>query len=93
LILNAAVFVTPAIIHDTCFNTRAYDFASFSFRYKFALPNKDDVLNLPIGQHVTVMANINGKDVSRSYTPTSGSEDLGYFVLCIKVRNKPHLST
>ncbi|KAF9566020.1 NADH-cytochrome b5 reductase [Mortierella alpina] len=52
--------------------------------YKFALPNKDDVLNLPIGQHVTVMANINGKDVARSYTPTSGSEDLGHFVLCIK---------
>ncbi|KAG9323837.1 hypothetical protein KVV02_007847 [Mortierella alpina] len=52
--------------------------------YKFALPNNDDVLNLPIGQHVTVMANINGKDIARSYTPTSGSEDLGYFVLCIK---------
>ncbi|KAF9947766.1 NADH-cytochrome b5 reductase [Mortierella alpina] len=52
--------------------------------YKFALPNNDDVLNLPMGQHVTVMANINGKDISRSYTPTSGSNDLGHFVLCIK---------
>ncbi|CAO3572306.1 unnamed protein product [Mortierella alpina] len=60
--------------------------------YKFALPNKDDVLNLPIGQHVTVMANINGKDVSRSYTPTSGSEDLGYFVLCIKSYPKGNIS-
>ncbi|KAG0228223.1 NADH-cytochrome b5 reductase 1 [Mortierella sp. GBAus27b] len=52
--------------------------------YKFALPNKDDILNLPIGQHISIMANINGKEVSRSYTPTSSSDDLGHFVLCIK---------
>ncbi|KAF9935202.1 NADH-cytochrome b5 reductase [Linnemannia zychae] len=52
--------------------------------YKFALPNADDVLNLPIGQHISVMANINGKDISRSYTPTSSSDDIGHFVLCIK---------
>ncbi|GJJ72619.1 cytochrome-b5 reductase [Entomortierella parvispora] len=52
--------------------------------YKFALPNEDDVLNLPIGQHVSIMANINGKEISRSYTPTSGSDDIGHFVLCIK---------
>lgn len=54
-------------------------------RYKFALPNKDDILNLPIGQHISIMANINGKDISRSYTPTSSSDDVGHFVLCIKV--------
>ncbi|KAF9917187.1 NADH-cytochrome b5 reductase [Modicella reniformis] len=30
------------------------------------------------------MANINDKDISRSYTPTSGSDDMGHFVLCIK---------
>ncbi|KAG0368541.1 NADH-cytochrome b5 reductase 1 [Gamsiella multidivaricata] len=52
--------------------------------YKFALPNEDDILNLPIGQHISVMANINGKDISRSYTPTSSSDDVGHFVLCIK---------
>lgn len=55
------------------------------FRYKFALPNEDDVLNLPIGQHISIMANINGKEIMRSYTPTSSSDDLGHFVLCIKV--------
>ncbi|KAF9364847.1 NADH-cytochrome b5 reductase [Mortierella sp. NVP85] len=52
--------------------------------YKFALPNEDDILNLPIGQHISIMANINGKDISRSYTPTSSSDDVGHFVLCIK---------
>ncbi|KAF8932421.1 NADH-cytochrome b5 reductase 1 [Dissophora ornata] len=52
--------------------------------YKFALPNEDDILNLPIGQHISIMANINGKDISRSYTPTSSSDDVGNFVLCIK---------
>ncbi|KAG0256768.1 NADH-cytochrome b5 reductase [Mortierella polycephala] len=52
--------------------------------YKFALPNKHDLLNLPIGQHISIMANINGKDISRSYTPTSSSDDIGHFVLCIK---------
>ncbi|OAQ31672.1 NADH-cytochrome b5 reductase 1 [Linnemannia elongata AG-77] len=52
--------------------------------YKFALPNEDDVLNLPIGQHISIMANINGKEIMRSYTPTSSSDDLGHFVLCIK---------
>ncbi|KAG0209985.1 NADH-cytochrome b5 reductase [Mortierella sp. GBA30] len=52
--------------------------------YKFTLPNPDDVLNLPIGQHISIMANINGKDISRSYTPTSSSDDIGHFVLCIK---------
>src|SRR5690349_24765292 len=54
-------------------------------RYKFALPNEDDILNLPIGQHISIMANINGKEISRSYTLTSSSDDVGHFVLCIKV--------
>lgn len=39
---------------------------------------------MPIGQHVSVRANIDGKDVMRSYTPTSLSSDLGYFELMIK---------
>jgi ferredoxin-NADP reductase len=56
--------------------------------YRFALPRKDDVLGLPIGQHVTLIAKINGKEVSRSYTPTSCDEDKGYFELLIKVKKK-----
>ncbi|GAA5802106.1 hypothetical protein EDC94DRAFT_609701 [Helicostylum pulchrum] len=52
--------------------------------YRFELPHKDAVLGLPIGQHVTLVANINGKEVSRSYTPTTSDENKGYFELLIK---------
>lgn len=53
--------------------------------YKFGLPHADDVLGLPIGQHIVIKANINGKDISRSYTPTSLDEDTkGSFELLVK---------
>lgn len=52
--------------------------------YRFALPSSDDVLGLPIGQHISVAAEINGKQVSRSYTPISSDDDLGFFELLIK---------
>lgn len=32
------------------------------------------------------MGEVNGKEISRSYTPTSSDEDKGYFDLLIKVR-------
>jgi cytochrome-b5 reductase len=44
------------------------------------------VLGLPVGQHISVMAEINGKQISRSYTPTSLDEDAGHFDLLIKVK-------
>lgn len=52
--------------------------------YRFKLPNPDDVLGLPIGQHISVEADINGKVIQRSYTPTSSDDDLGHFDLVIK---------
>ncbi|CAO3611296.1 unnamed protein product [Cunninghamella echinulata] len=52
--------------------------------YRFVLPRKDAILGLPIGQHISVMAEINGKEVSRSYTPTSSDEHVGHFDLLIK---------
>ncbi|KAJ3005016.1 hypothetical protein NUW54_g4530 [Trametes sanguinea] len=52
--------------------------------YRFALPHPQDVLGLPIGQHISVSAEINGKDIMRSYTPTSSDDDLGHFDLLIK---------
>ncbi|GAA5963660.1 hypothetical protein JCM21900_001968 [Sporobolomyces salmonicolor] len=51
--------------------------------YRFALP-RGQVLGLPIGQHVSVSATINGKLVQRSYTPTSSDDDIGFFDLLIK---------
>ncbi|KAI8366879.1 hypothetical protein BD560DRAFT_400344 [Blakeslea trispora] len=53
-------------------------------RYRFALPHKNDTLNLPIGQHITLIAHIHGVEVSRSYTPTSSDQDKGFFELVVK---------
>lgn len=70
---------TTATIYQNRFNL------IFFLSYRFALPRKDAVLGLPIGQHVSVMAEINGKQVSRSYTPTSSDDDRGHFDLLVKV--------
>jgi cytochrome-b5 reductase len=60
--------------------------------YRFALPQPDDVLGLPIGQHISVSAEINGKEIMRSYTPTSSDDDLGHFDLLIKSYEKGNIS-
>lgn len=60
-------------------------FYLYSTSYRFGLPHPEDVLGLPIGQHISVSAEINGKDIMRSYTPTSSDDDLGHFDLLIKV--------
>jgi len=53
--------------------------------YRFALPHESDVLGLPIGQHMSFRATIEGKEVYRPYTPTSSDDDLGHFDLIVKV--------
>lgn len=55
------------------------------YRFIFGLPNSDDVLGLPTGQHIALRATIDGKSVSRSYTPVSNNTDLGRIELLIKV--------
>jgi cytochrome-b5 reductase len=55
------------------------------YRFVFALPNPDDVLGLPTGQHIALRATILGKVVQRSYTPVSNNKDLGRIELLIKV--------
>ncbi|KAI9841015.1 MAG: NADH-cytochrome b5 reductase [Sclerophora amabilis] len=54
--------------------------------YRFNLPSPTDILGLPIGQHMSLAANIDGqpKEVVRSYTPISSDENPGYFDLLIK---------
>lgn len=52
--------------------------------YRFGLPRPSDILGLPIGQHISIAATINEKQVVRSYTPTSSDDDKGYFDLVIK---------
>lgn len=54
------------------------------FRFVFQLPGSQDVIGLPIGQHVAIKATVNGQSVSRSYTPVSNNLDLGRLELVIK---------
>lgn len=39
---------------------------------------------MPIGQHITIQAEIDGKPIQRSYTPVSSDDDRGSFSLLIK---------
>ncbi|VVT50368.1 uncharacterized protein SAPINGB_P002728 [Magnusiomyces paraingens] len=43
--------------------------------YRFALPSPTDTLGLTPGQHITVLAPIHGKILSRSYTPVTLDSD------------------
>ncbi|KAM0324861.1 hypothetical protein ACHAQA_007827 [Verticillium albo-atrum] len=54
------------------------------YRLAFALPTPTTILGLPIGQHVAIKAEIDGKVVSRSYTPTSNNADLGTLELVVR---------
>ncbi|CAH0551503.1 unnamed protein product [Brassicogethes aeneus] len=54
-------------------------------RFRFALPSKEHVLGLPIGQHIHLSARIDDDLIIRSYTPVSSDDDLGYVDLVIKV--------
>nr|AAO27755.1 reductase [Fusarium sporotrichioides] len=54
-------------------------------RLTISLPTTSTVLGLPIGQHVTIKADVLGKTVARSNTPVSNNSDLGILELVIKV--------
>ncbi|KAB8346137.1 hypothetical protein FH972_023183 [Carpinus fangiana] len=55
-----------------------------SSKFTLALPTPDDVLGLPIGQHISIRGDVDGKSVQRSYTPTSSNKDRGRLELVIK---------
>lgn len=65
--------------------------------YRFALPTSTSILGLPIGQHISIGANLDvpsdpkdansakvKKEIVRSYTPISGDHQPGHFDLLIK---------
>lgn len=54
-------------------------------KFRFALPSKQHVLGLPVGQHIHLLATINDEIVIRPYTPVSSDSDQGYVDLVIKV--------
>ncbi|KAL4785418.1 NADH-cytochrome b5 reductase 1 [Aspergillus varians] len=62
--------------------------------YRFALPRPTDILGLPIGQHISLGATIEGqpKEVVRSYTPISSDNEAGYFDLLVKAYPQGNIS-
>ena len=62
--------------------------------YRFDLHSPDHILGLPIGQHMSVAAKIEGQsnEVVRSYTPISSDENPGYFDLLIKTYPQGNIS-
>lgn len=62
--------------------------------YRFGLPKQSDVLGLPIGQHISIKGNLpDGKEIMRSYTPTSlDSDSVGFFELLIKSYDQGNVS-
>ena len=62
--------------------------------YRFALPRPTDILGLPIGQHISLAATIEGqpKEIVRSYTPISSDNEAGYFDLLVKAYPQGNIS-
>lgn len=53
--------------------------------FKFRLQSPEHRLGLPVGYHMFIQAEIDGKVVMRPYTPVSSDDDIGFFTLCVKV--------
>lgn len=52
--------------------------------YRFKLNTSFETLDIPIGNHLSVKARINGVDEIRHYTPISSKLDAGYFDIIVK---------
>ncbi|KAK9234045.1 hypothetical protein V1525DRAFT_88833 [Lipomyces kononenkoae] len=61
--------------------------------YRFALPHQSDILGIPSGQHISVMATVDGNEAVRSYTPISTDDNRGYFDLLVKSYPQGRVST
>lgn len=57
-------------------------------RFRFGLPTMGHVLGLPVGQHINLIAEIDGELIIRAYTPVTSDDNYGYVDLVIKVYHK-----
>ncbi|CAH1773595.1 unnamed protein product [Owenia fusiformis] len=62
-----------------------------SFIYRFPLPQNTS-LGLTVGQHIILRGQVNGRYITRQYTPISDLKALGYFDILIKVYPKGEMS-
>lgn len=62
--------------------------------YRFGLPRPNDIIGLPVGQHISIGATPKGcdKEIVRSYTPISSNEERGYVDLMIKTYPQGNIS-
>ncbi|KAJ5091009.1 hypothetical protein N7532_009693 [Penicillium argentinense] len=62
--------------------------------YRFFLNRPTDILGLPIGQHISLTATIDGqlKEVIRSYTPISSNNEANYFDLLVEAYPQGNIS-
>lgn len=58
--------------------------------FRFALPSETGQLGLPLGRHISLRANVGGREIRRPYTPITSEQCLGHFELLIKVYPAPH---
>ncbi|CAN8064691.1 unnamed protein product [Agarophyton chilense] len=58
--------------------------------FRFALPTETAKLGLPLGRHISLRANVDGKEIRRPYTPISSQDCAGYFELLVKIYPQPH---
>jgi cytochrome-b5 reductase len=56
-----------------------------TIRFVFGLPSENSVLGLPTGQHIAIRHEVDGKQLARSYTPTSSNKDRGRLELTVKI--------
>ncbi|SCU96439.1 LAFA_0G06348g1_1 [Lachancea sp. 'fantastica'] len=52
--------------------------------YRFKMKTSLESLNFPVGHHLAVKANIDGKEYVRYYTPVSPKYEAGYFDIIVK---------
>lgn len=45
--------------------------------FRFALPNEDQMLGLPVGKHIFICATMDEKLCMRAYTPSSSVDTIG----------------
>lgn len=77
-VLNARVYQEFPLIDK-------FNISHDTIRFVFGLPHKNSVLGLPTGQHIAIRHEFDGKQLARSYTPTSSNKDTGRLELTIKI--------
>lgn len=81
---NSITLVDPTVKYDLKLVEKE-EISHDTRRFRFELPSAEHVLGLPVGQHIHLIAAINGAPVVRPYTPVSSDNDKGFVDLVVKI--------